>query len=143
MSESRPRQPQRAPIRPDRVRRIEDGFAFVPNRFLHGGFFASLSPTERSLYFFLVVAGDRNGVSFYAYDRICTTLEITPDDYVLARNALIAMDLVAFDGTRFQVLSLPPAPLVQVRPPLVTDDDFEREDPATIRRIIRSSLDKR
>lgn len=144
MSESsRSRPPLRPPIRPERVRRIEGGFAFVPNRFLHGGFFASLSHTERSLYFFLVLAGDRNGVSFYAYDRICTTLEITLDDYVLARNALIAKDLVAFDGTRFQVLSLPPAPIAPVRSPLVTDDDFERDDPATIRQIIESSLDKR
>ena len=56
-------QPSRAPVRPDRVRRIDRGFAAIPNRFLHGGFFASLRHTERSLYLFLVLAGDRNGVS--------------------------------------------------------------------------------
>src|SRR5690606_5797195 len=67
--------PQRAPIRPERVRRTEGGFAFIPNRFLHGGFFASLDHLERSLYLFLVLAGDRNGVSYYAYDKICATLE--------------------------------------------------------------------
>jgi hypothetical protein len=132
----------RTPVRADRVRRIDGGFAFVPNRFLHGGFFASLCHVERSLYFFLVLAGDRNGVSFYAYDRICSTLEIAPDDYVVARNALIDNDLIAFDGTRFQVLSLPPQPVTRPRPPLVTSDDFERDDPATIRRLIRASLNK-
>src|SRR5678815_3031676 len=52
------RPPQRPPPRPDRIRRITGGFAFVPNEFLHHGFFASLSHTERSLYFFLVLAGD-------------------------------------------------------------------------------------
>ena len=135
--------PHRNPPRPDRVRRIVGGFAFVPNDFLHQGFFASLSHAERSLYFFLVLAGDRNGVSFYAYDRICDALELTQDEYLVVRNSLIDKDLIAFDGRRFQVLSLPPAPILPNRRPLVTQDDFEDHDPATIQRIIRSSLDRR
>lgn len=132
----------RAPPRPDRVRRPAGGFAFVPNRFLHEGFFASLDHIERSLYFFLVVAGDRNGVSFYGYDRICATIEISTDDYIAARNGLIEKDLIAFDGTRFQVLSLPHAPVLPTRRPLVTDDDFEDHDPATVRRLARASLER-
>jgi hypothetical protein len=132
---------RRAPMQPDRVRRIDGGFAFVPNRFLHAGFFASLNDIERSLYFFLVLAGDRNGVSFYAYDRICATLEVSPDDYVTARNALIQLDLLAFDGTSFQVLSLPSRPALRKRPPLVNRDDFERDDPASVAQLIRASLD--
>ena len=95
MSEYGGNRPLRAPVQPDRVRRIERGFAFVPNRFLHGGFFASLSHTERSLYFFLVLAGDRNGVSYYSYDRICTTLEITLDDQ--ERGAIDDAQLAALD----------------------------------------------
>jgi len=137
------RPPHRAPPRPDRIRRIEGGFAFLPNRFLHEGFFASLSHAERSLYLFLVLAGDRNGVSFYAYDRICDALELTPDEYLLVRNSLIDKDLIVFDGGRFQVLSLPLAPVVPARRTLVTSEDFEDHDPATIRHIIRSSLDRR
>jgi hypothetical protein len=137
------RPPHRAPPRPDRIRRINGGFAFVPNEFLHQGFFASLSHTERSLYFFLVLAADRNGVSFYAHDRICTALELTLDEYLVVRDRLIDMDLIAFDGTRFQVLSLPPAPVVPPPRPLVTRNDFEDHDPATIQRILRSSFDRR
>lgn len=133
----------RTAIRHDRIRRVEAGFAFVPNRFLHEGFFGSLAHIERSLYFFLVLAGDRNGVSFYRHDRICSTLEICPDDYLQARADLIRKDLIAFDGVRFQVLSLPSAPLQQTRPALVTEDDFEQHDPATIQQIIRSSLEHR
>lgn len=135
--------PHRTPPRPERVRRIERGFAFIPNRFLHAGFLASLSHAERSLYLFLVLAGDRNGVSFYAYDRICSTLEMTPDDYLLVRNSLIDKDLIAFDGTRFQVLSLPQAPVVAPARALATSQDFEQHDPATVAHIIRSSLSKR
>jgi hypothetical protein len=110
---------------------------------LHQGFFASLSHTERSLYFFLVLAGDRNGVSFYAHDRICAALELTLDDYLVVRDSLIDKDLIAFDGTRFQVLSLPPAPVVPPPRPLVTQEDFDDRDPATIQRILRSSFDRR
>lgn len=133
----------RKPIRADRIRRIERGFAPIDNRFLHQGFFASLGQLERSLYFFLVLAGDRNGISFYAYDKICSTLGISTDEYIAARNALIDRDLVAFDGTCFQVLSLPSRPVTRPRPPLTTRDDFERDDPATVRTLIRDSLDER
>ena len=139
---SDPHRPHRSPPRPDRVRRIEPGFAFIPNRFLHTGFFVSLSHHERSLYLFLVLAGDRNGVSFYAYDRICSTLEMTPDDYIIVRNSLIDKDLIAFDGTRFQVLSLPQAPVIAPMRDLVTSQDFEEHDPATVAYVIRASLSK-
>jgi hypothetical protein len=135
------RLPHRDPPRPDRIRRIDGGFAFLPHRFLHDGFLAHLTHVERSLYLFFLLAGDRNGVSFYAYDRICSTLELTPDDYLEARNRLIAMDLLAFDGTRSQVLSLPQEPVAIPQPPLVTLADFDDRDPATVRRAIRSSLD--
>jgi len=131
----------RAPPRPDRIRRPAGGFAFVPNRFLHEGFFSSLDHVERSLYFFLVLAGDRNGVSFYGHDRICATIELSLDDYIAARNGLIQKDLVAFDGARFQILSLPHAPVLPPGNPLVTDDDFEAHDPATVRRLVRASFD--
>jgi len=45
-----------------------------------------LTHTERSLYFFLVLAGDRNGVNFYAHDRICAALELTLDDHLVVRD---------------------------------------------------------
>ena len=38
---------------------------------------------------------------------------------------------------------LPPAPILPTRRPLVTQDDFEDHDPATIRRLIQSSLERR
>lgn len=114
----------------------------MPNRFLYDGFFTSLNHHERSLYLFLVLAGDRDGVSFYAYDRICSILEMTLDVYLLVRNSLIDKDLIAFDGTRFQVLALPLHPVVRAQPPLVSPEDREDRDPATIRQLIRSSLDR-
>ena len=90
-----------------RVRCIKGGFSFIPHRFLTGGFWSTLSPNELLLYFFLVLAGDRNGLSFYSYDKICTQLEMQLDHYIQARDGLLKKDLIAFDGTIYQVLSLP------------------------------------
>ena len=95
---------------PNRIRRIEGGFSFIPHRFLTDGFLAALSQTEILLYLFLIIVSDRNGLSFYSYDGICTLLQITVDEYIEARDALIKKDLIAFDGTLFQVLDLPEKP---------------------------------
>ncbi len=131
----------RPPIVPNRVRCIQgQSFAFIPHRFLRDGFLCSLTPTELRLYVFLVLAADRNGVSFYGYDRICSVLEIDLDDYINARNGLIHKDLVAFDGTRFQVLSLPTRPVHKPSRPLRSDRDLQDDDPATVRQAILDSL---
>jgi hypothetical protein len=132
---------RRDPILPQRVRSIGgNSFAFLPHRFLREGFFASLAPDELRLYVLLVLAADRNGVSFYHYDSICSLLEIPLESYLRARNALIDKDLIAFDGTRFQVLSLPDKPRFDNPVPLTDDVDRSDRDPATIRRMIRQSL---
>ena len=98
-------------INPLRVRHIEGGFGFIPHRFLTDGFLASLNQKELLLYFFLVLASDRHGLSFYSYDAICSLLELSVDKHIEAREGLIKKDLIAFDGTLFQVLDLPESPL--------------------------------
>jgi len=129
----------RSPIVAERIRRIDGGFCFVPHRFLRDGFFAGLGRHELLLYFLLVLAGDRNGVSFYSCDVICALLLLEEHEYLDARDELIAKDLIAFDGKRFQVLSLPVHP-ISAKKTLCTEEDFEEADPATIRCLIRKSL---
>jgi len=90
-----------------RIRRIKGGFSFIPHRFLTDGFLASLNPQELLLYLFLVLVSDRYGLSFYSYDAMCSLLQMTLDQYIEARNSLAEKDLIAFDGTIFQVLELP------------------------------------
>lgn len=98
-------------LNPDRIRKVGKGFSFIPHRFLTGGFLSSLNPHELLLYFFLVLSGDRNGLSFYSYDKICSLLQMSLDQYIQARNGLMEKDLIAFDGTIYQVLSLPKQPV--------------------------------
>ena len=91
----------------ERVRKINGSFAFIEHHFLQDGYWSSLNHQELVMYFFLVMVGDRSGVSYYSYDKICSFLSFTLEEYIDVRNALIDKDLIAFDGARFQVLSLP------------------------------------
>lgn len=129
----------RKPLMSERVRTINGSFVFIEHRFLRHGFWASLSSNELLLYFFLVMVGDRNGLSFYGYDKICSILVMDIDTYIMARDLLIQKDLLAFDGTFFQILSLPAEP-VRTNRILRDKEDMEREDPATISRIIQHSF---
>ena len=97
-------------LSPGRIRKIEGSFGFIAHRFLSDGFLAALSQHELLLYLFLIIVADRYGLSFYSCNSICSLLGLTADQYQKARNGLIGKDLIAFDGTIFQVLSLP-APL--------------------------------
>ena len=94
-------------LNPVRVRQINGGFSFIPHRFLADGFLSSLNQKELLLYLFLILVSDRFGLSFYSYDSICCLLQMRIDQYIKARDSLIEKDLIAFNGTLFQVLSLP------------------------------------
>jgi hypothetical protein len=131
---------EKSPLCPERVRKITGSFAFIEHRFIRDGFWSSLSQHELLLYVFLVLGADRNGLSYYSFDKICALLQLSLDDYLLARNALIKQDLIAFDGHLFQVLSLPLTPVRQPARPLHSAPHMAQADPATIRQIIRNSL---
>lgn len=118
-------------LNPGRVRRIDGGFSFIPHRFLTSGFLAALDQKELLLYLFLVLVADRHGLSFYSYDSICSLLQLTLDQYIEARDGLIEKDLIAFDGTIFQVLELPLKP---------KQGPAAKQDPATIAKLIKQSL---
>jgi len=104
------------PLLPERIRGIEGSFAFIEHRFLRDGFVQHLSRHELLVYFFLVLAADRHGLSYYSYEKICSQLKLRLDDYIHARDCLIRRDLIAFDGRLFQVLSLPQAPVATAKP---------------------------
>jgi len=94
----------------DRVRQIDGGFSFIPHRFLTDGFFTSLNQPELLLYFFLVLAADKNGLSYYSYERICKFIDMELHEYLRARDGLLNKDLIVFNNTLFQVLELPAKP---------------------------------
>ena len=111
---------------PHRIRKITSSFAFIEHRFLRDGFWAGLDHHQLLLYLFLILVADRNGLSYYSYDKICTLLRISVDEYILARNSLIKKDLIAFDGHLYQVLSLPQKVVSPASIVLKTQEDMQR-----------------
>ena len=132
---------KKEPLVSERVRKIEGGFGFIPTRFLTGGFFASLSQHEKLIYFLLVLASDRDGLSYYSQEKMSSLLELSLDEFIEARNGLIKKSLIAFNGLMFQVLSLPFKPVENItKRELVTKEDFLENDRLSIRQFLNKSI---
>ena len=97
---------------PERVRKIEGSFSWIDHRFITGGFLRDLSTLEILLYLFLVAVSDRNGLSFYYDDRMASLLKIDLPALGQAREGLVLRSLLAYKPPLYQVLSLPPHPMV-------------------------------
>jgi len=96
---------------PERVRKIEGSFSWIDHRFITAGFLQDLSTIEILLYLFLIAVSDRNGISFYHDDRVCSILKIPLTSLGEARQSLIMRSLIAYEPPLYQVLSLPPYPV--------------------------------
>ena len=134
---------EKKPLEPHRIRKITSSFAFIEHRFLRDGFWSTLDQHQLLLYVFLIIAADRNGLSYYSYDKICTLLKITVDEYIVARDALIEKDLIGFDGHLFQVLLLPDQPLDTSCVALKSKKDMQKHDPASIHQLIVHGFGKK
>jgi len=106
-----------------------------------------MSTPAKLLYFHLALSADRRGLSFWGDRRIQQLLGLTADELHQAREQLTDIDLLAFDGQTYQLLSLPepavPGPALQpaaaedVAPP---SDDRPAETPEDVRLILRRLL---
>jgi predicted ester cyclase len=82
---------------PQRVRRIEKSFAWIDHRLLRNGYLQVMTHQDQALYLFLVLAGDRHGVSFYRKEKICDALDLDWVQFEVARDRLIELKLIAFE----------------------------------------------
>jgi len=95
---------------PEKKRILAPPFAWIDRRFFFAGFMAQLSGAENLLYFFLILVADKDGLSYYSYDKICQLLKITADEFLRARDNLVRKNLIAHRAGIFQVLTLPITP---------------------------------
>lgn len=98
---------------PDKVRKIEGSFAWIDHRLLRNGYLAAMTHEEQALYLFLLLAADRNGVSFYRKEKICDLLNLDFGPFDIARDRLLDLQLIAFEpysaaapNGHYQVLSV-------------------------------------
>lgn len=135
-------------IRPDRERRVERPFSWMPFRLLTSGMLARLGQPAKLLYFFLCLVADKRGVSFYSDPRITSTMQLTDLELDQARNELTRLDLLAYDGHLYQLLSLPPSlPSSISRVDEHRDRRAERapgstEDPQHVGRLVHQFLEE-
>jgi hypothetical protein len=97
----------KSPVKPQRVRRIPNGFGWVDHRLARERLFSGLSHSSMALYLLLVTVADGEGLSFWSERTICEVLDMTSASLREATRELEKADLVAYAAPIFQVLSLP------------------------------------
>ena len=109
-----------------RVRKIQGSFSWIDHRFITGGFLRDLSAVEILLYFFLVTVSDRNGISFYHDDKLCSLIKIGLVSLGEARDVLISKSLLEYEYPIYQVLSLPPQPVTSIAEEEITFEHMKK-----------------
>jgi hypothetical protein len=99
---------QKRVLRPDRLRAPpREGFGWIDRRLLREGFLQDLALPETALYFGLLCAADKDGLSFYGDRTLARLLGLTPPVLARARRGLVEKALVAYEPPLYQVLALP------------------------------------
>ena len=93
-------------LRPERRRRVPSQFSWVDHRLVREHHIERLSCEACALYLFLVTVGDADGLSYYADASVGQRLHLDQAALELARRALVAADLIAYEPPLYQVLSL-------------------------------------
>ena len=88
---------------PQNVRKIQGSFAWIDHRLFRGGYLPIMTFEDQVLYLFLVLAADRYGVSFYRKEKICETLSLNFQQFEVARDRLIDLNLIAYQS--YSILS--------------------------------------
>ena len=88
---------------PQKIRKIESSFAWIDHRLIRNGFIAVMTHQDMALYLFLILAADKNGVSFYRKEKICEAVSLDFYQFEIARDRLVNMKLIAFES--YSVLS--------------------------------------
>jgi len=88
---------------PQKIRSIRNTFAWIDHRLVRNGFIETMTHQDMVLYLFLVLAADKNGVSFYRKEKICQALSLDYSQFEIAKDRLINMNLIAFES--YSVLS--------------------------------------
>ena len=96
--------PDRSPVDPERVRKLPRHFAWADHRLRDR--LAALALEETALFFFLHLAADRNGCSYWSDAALGRKLNLPEGDVIQARFGLVKRRFVAYRYPLFQILPL-------------------------------------
>ena len=98
----------RAPVDPSRVRTLPKHFAWVDHRLRER--LKDLSIEEIALLFFLHLAADKTGCSFWSDAGLARKLNLKEGDVIQARYALVHRGLIAYRYPLFQICAIEEPP---------------------------------
>jgi hypothetical protein len=108
---------------PKKIRKIKSSFAWIDHCLVRNSYLQVMTHSDIALYLFLILVADKNGVSFYRKEKICETVLLDFSQFEIARDRLINMKLVAFEG--YSVLS--PNGYYQVLPIEAKAPDYHKQ----------------
>lgn len=91
---------------PERRRELPAHFSWLDHRLVQEHHIERAEVGAWALYLFLVTVGDADGLSYYSDAALARRLGLDLSRLVRARNALLGLDLIAFEPPLVQVLSL-------------------------------------
>lgn len=112
---------------------MQGSFGWIPHAFIRRRITMTLSGPELLLYFFLCVAADAHGVSFYGEALLEEHLSLDPFALDGARRGLADKGLILYREGVYQVLPLPTLPAT---------DPAQTGRPGEIRQIVHRLLEK-
>ena len=98
----------RAPVDPARVRTLPKHFAWADHRLRER--LKEFSLEEIAVLFFLHLAADKNGCSYWSDAGLARKLNLKEGDVIQARYALVHRGLIAYRYPLFQILPIEEAP---------------------------------
>jgi len=96
--------PEREPILPERVRTLPPHFAWMDHRLRDR--LDRLTLPEIALLFFLHLAADRTGCSYWADATVAKRLGLKEGDVIEARYGLLAKGFIAYRYPLYQLLEI-------------------------------------
>jgi len=121
---------------PQKIRKIESSFAWIDHRLVRNGYLQVMTHDDMVLYLFLILAADRNGVSFYRKEKICDAVSLDFSQFEIAKDRLINMKLIAFKS--YSVLS--PNGYYQVLPVDNKAPDYSKQLAQNITKQLTSKM---
>ncbi|NNC54776.1 MAG: hypothetical protein HKO07_03530 [Pseudomonadales bacterium] len=97
-------------LRPQRLRLLPAQFSWIDQTLARQRFFQRAPAEAWALYCFLVTVADAQGLSYYADRTLCQRLALSSETLERARQALIALELIAVRVPLVQVLAVPSSP---------------------------------
>jgi hypothetical protein len=83
-------------LRPERLRQVPSRFSWCDQRLFRSGLTSHCGSDALALYLLLLTVADSRSLSFYSDASISLLLALDPMALAVARDQLVAADLIAF-----------------------------------------------